>query len=326
VDSEFELIGRLIARLPPPGLRVPVGPGDDAAVTEPAGAVVTTVDSVVEGVHFTLPEFPLPAVGRKALASALSDIAAMGADPGEAYVAAAVPERLRAQQIEELLGSLGEAASRYRVALAGGDLSRAPVLMLAVTAVGYQGDGPLVRRQGARPGDVIVLTGELGGAAAALRVLGDERRRQALEPGVADALVARQLDPQPRLRAGSVLAATGARAMIDISDGLGADALHVSTAGRVALEIELERVPVQAGVAEVAGGEREAIEVAATGGDDLELLAILPSDQVERAAEAVASGGCALTSIGVVSEGSGVTLRLPDGGELEPRGYDHLRS
>src|SRR5918999_1737269 len=142
--GEFDLIARLVERVPSSSERIRVGSGDDAAVTEPSErAVATTVDAVVEDVHFTLPEFPLDAVGRKALAAALSDLAAMAAEPGEAYVSLAAPARL--------------------------DSEREGV--------------PLVRRTGAGAGDVVVLTGELGGAAAALALLSGEADGEALTDG-----------------------------------------------------------------------------------------------------------------------------------------------
>jgi thiamine-monophosphate kinase len=326
VDGEFELIERLIDRLPPPGPRLRIGPGDDATVTEGDPAAVISVDGLIEGIHFELPPFELEDVARKAVAAALSDLAAMGAEPAELYVIAGLPEHLSVEDGERLFGALADAASGHGAALAGGDVTRAPALLLGITAVGVEPSGaPLVSRAGARAGDAVVLTGELGGAAAGLELLGEARNVE-LEPPVADALRSRQLDPRPRLEAGRALAGSGARAMIDLSDGLGGDALHLSAASGVALTIEMGSVPLQAGVEEVAGDERRAIELAASGGEDLELLATLPEEKLADATAAVEASGSALTRIGEVQSGSGVTLRLPDGGALQPRGYDHLRS
>ncbi|MGZ5313528.1 MAG: thiamine-phosphate kinase [Solirubrobacterales bacterium] len=320
--DEFELIEAIRARLPATGDRTRVGPGDDAAVTEPAGATATTIDAVVEGVHFTLPEFSPAAVGRKALAASLSDLAAMGAEPGEAYVALGLPERFDEDFCLAIADGLGEVAAREGVAVGGGDLSRAPVLIVAVTAVGHEPTGGgFVTRAGARPGDAVAVTGELGGGAAGLRLLGGEPG-----PGgdLAAALEARQTDPHPRLAAGVALAASGATAMIDVSDGLGADAGHLAKAGGVALEIELDRVPVQAGVEELAGDRDAALELAAGGGEDFELLACLHPETLAAASEAVSETGVELTEIGRVTEGAGVSLRMPDGSQIEPSGFDHL--
>ena len=139
------------------------------------------------------------------------------------------------------------------MAIAGGDVTRAPVLLLAVTVVGTAASAAdLVTRAGARPGDLVVVTGELGGAAAGLLLLQRPELARGIDPATASALRARQLAPVPRLAAGRALAGAGASALIDLSDGLGADAGHVAEASGVALDIELDRVPVQPGVEEVA--------------------------------------------------------------------------
>ncbi|MSO41399.1 MAG: thiamine-phosphate kinase [Solirubrobacterales bacterium] len=325
--GEFELIERLVARLPGAGETVRVGSGDDAAVVEPSGrAAVTTVDVIVEGVHFTLPAYPLAAVGRKALASSLSDLAAMGALAGEAYVALVCPPELDAAALLEIGAGLAEMAERHGVSVVGGDLSRGPVLTLAVTAVGYEPrGGRLVERRGACPGDAVAVTGELGGAAAALELLGSGAHPD-LEAGEAGAIRNRQLDPVPRLREGVALAEAGATAMIDLSDGLGAEAVHLADAGGVRIELELDAIPLQAGVATIAGGERAGRELAASGGEDYELLVCLPSERASEAVGTLQSSGCRLTVIGGVSSGSGASLRDSSGAELEPRGFDHLRA
>jgi thiamine-monophosphate kinase len=168
------------------------------------------------------------------------------------------------------------------------------------------------------------MTGELGGAAAAVELMeAGERRGDPADRG--DALLERQLNPTPRLREGRALAKAGATAMIDISDGLGADAKHLATASECRLEIDLERVPIADGVAEVAGGDETALELAASGGEDFELLVTVPREHFEAAAQAVSDAGSRLTEIGYVTEGQGVALKLPGGRELEPRGFDQRR-
>jgi thiamine-monophosphate kinase len=323
--GEFDLIAAITERLPPSGERVRVGSGDDAAVVEPTGgAAAVTVDAIIEGVHFTLPEFPPDAVGRKALAAALSDLAAMGAAPGEAYVVLGAPADADDETLLAIADGIAAVAGRERVSVAGGDLVAAPEVLLAVTAVGYEEGAPLVTRAGARVGDAVAVTGELGGAAAALELLSGAARAQGVAPEKQDLLLARQLDPRPRLAAGRALAAGGATAMIDLSDGLGADAGHLAAAGGRRIEIELDRLPLAEGVAEVArrGG---AMELAAVGGEDYELLVTLPPERVGEARAAVGAEGLELTEIGYVTEGEGVSLRLPGGGELEPAGFDHRR-
>jgi thiamine-monophosphate kinase len=327
MTGEFDLIARLVERLPPPGPRVRVGSGDDAAVTEPAEAAsATTVDAIVQGVHFTLPEYPPAAVGRKALAGALSDLAAMGAEPGEAYIALGVPKGFGEPELIELADGLAEVALREHVAVVGGDLVSAPVLTLAVTCVGYERPGTrLLTRSGAEPGDVVAVTGELGGAAAAVRLLRGEEPA-GIGAAAREDLLARQLDPRPRIAAGRVLAGGGARAMIDVSDGVGADAGHVAARSGVRIELQLDSLPVSEGVAAVAGGEREARALAVAGGEDFELLVALPPDRLDDLVELVAAAGTALTAVGQVVEGEGVAVTDSQGAALEiPLGFDHMR-
>jgi thiamine-monophosphate kinase len=323
--SEHELIARLLERLPHAGSRLRVGSGDDAAVVEShQAASATTIDAIVEGVHFTLPEFPLPAVGRKALAAALSDLAAMGAEPGEAYVALGAPETLDQEALLTIGDGLAEVAEREGIAVAGGDVTRAPVLTLSVACVGYEPSGArLISREGAKPGDVLAVTGELGGAAAALRLMSGPAGER-LDDRVREQLLARQLDPRPRLEAGRALAVHGARAMIDVSDGLGVDAGNLARAGGVAISIELGKVPLAEGAAEVAGGE-SATELALAGGEDFELLACLPADVFPVAATAVESAGYPLTPIGEVIHGEPGTVSDEAGRRLEASGFDHMR-
>ena len=325
-SGEFDLIARLRERLPAPGPRLRLASGDDAAVVEPTGAAsATTIDAIVEGVHFRLPEFPAVAVGRKALGAALSDLAAMGAEPGEAYVFLGVPESIDDATMIEVADGLAEVAERERVTVAGGDVSGSRAMTLCVACVGYERPGiRLVTRGGARPGDVVALTGDLGAAAAGLALLeGDEGAGGGIEPGVRERLIARQLDPRPRIAAGRALAANGATAMIDLSDGLGADAGHLAGSSGARLEIDLERVPVAKGVEAVAGGGEAALELALSGGEDFELLACLPGDRLEAAAEAVEEAGQTLTAIGEVTEGGGAVDQA--GRRIDGLGFDHIR-
>ena len=324
--DEFDLIAAIKERLPAPGPRVKLASGDDAAVVEPRAASAITVDAVVDGVHFTLDGFGAKAAGRKALAAALSDLAAMGAAQGEAYAVVGAPAELADDELLAIADGLAEVAERESVSIAGGDLVRSPVLIISITAIGYEpGGSRLVTRAGALPRDVLAVTGDLGGAAAALDLLEGEEPTGSLPPDQRDALLARQLNPLPRLREGRALAATGARAMIDVSDGLGADAGHLAEASECRLEIDLQKVPLAPGMEAVAGDHRAALELAASGGEDYELLVALPREKLEEATRLAAEAGSKLTEIGYATEGHGVALRLPGGGELEPRGFDQRR-
>lgn len=328
--GEFELLARVRERLPAGGPRLRIGSGDDAAVTVPGGATATSVDALVEGVHFRRGQATLAQIGRKALAAALSDLAAMGAEPGEAYVVLGVPPDLGEDGCLELLDGMLELAAAIGTSLAGGDVSRAPALTLAVTVVGYAAaPEDLVTRAGARPGDLLALSGEIGGAAAGLLALERPELAATAVPEKALApLRARQLDPTPRLAAGRALARAGATAMIDLSDGLGGDATRLAEASGAGLRIDAAALPVAAGVAELAlANGRDPLALAVSGGEDYELLAALPPERFEEAAAALAAepaGGLALTRIGEVVAGEGVEIRLPGGGLLEAAGFDQL--
>jgi thiamine-monophosphate kinase len=331
--GEFELLARIREWLPEPGPRVRLGSGDDAAIVVPGGATATSVDALVDGVHFRRAWSSLEQIGRKALGAALSDLAAMGAEAGEAYVVLGVPADLDEDGCLELLGGVAKVAEGTGTVLAGGDVTRAPVLSLSITVVGHAPSAErLVTRSGARPGDALVVTGELGGAAAGLLLL--ERDREARSSFVPhsdtkderEELLSRQLEPRPRLDAGRLLAETGATAMIDLSDGLGGDALHIERASGVGLRIDAASLPIQPGVAEIAADAgREPLELAVSGGEDYELLASLPEERLAVAMDALKEQGTKLTRIGEVVAGEGVEIRLPGGGLLEPTGFDQLR-
>jgi len=328
--GEFELLAKLRERLPEAGAKVRLGSGDDAAVTVPGGATATSVDALVDGVHFRRGEADLATIGRKALSTALSDLAAMGADPGEAYVVLGVPPDLSEEDCLALLEGMLAVAMASGTTLAGGDVTAAPALTLAVTVVGHaEGPERLVSRGGAEPGDLLVLTGELGGAAAGRLLLDDPGLRSTVAEETARLLVGRQLDPTPRLRSGRALAAAGARGMIDLSDGLAADAGHLARESGAAVRIEASSLPLAKGLAEVAAAAgREPLQAAVAGGEDYELLAAIAPAQLEEASVLVGQAAEAtLTPIGEVTAGSGVEIRLPGGASL-PRaaaaGFDHL--
>jgi thiamine-monophosphate kinase len=330
--GEFELLARVRERLPPIGPQMRLGSGDDAAISVPRGATATSVDAMVEGVHFRREQASLGQIGRKALAAALSDLAAMGAEPGEAYVVLGVPTDLDEAGCLELLDGLAELATATGTSLAGGDLTRAPALTVAMTVVGHASSPEqLVTRGGARPGDAVVLTGEIGGAAAGLLLLEHEaglrshfqshsnNKYERTEP------IRRQLEPEPRLAAGLALAAAGASAMIDLSDGLGGDAGHLAAASGAGLRIDAAALPLGAGVDEVAAAAgRDPLQLAVSGGEDYELLAALPARRLEEAIVAVEATGLALTRIGEVVAGEGVEIRRPGGGLLKATGFDQL--
>jgi thiamine-monophosphate kinase len=297
-------------------------------VTVPGGAVATRVDALVDGFAFRRRWCPPRAVGRKALGAALSDLAAMGAAPGEAYVWLGVPADFDHDSCLELADGLAELAREAGVAILGGDVTAAAALSVCVTAVGHAASAEdLVGRAGAEAGFALCATGSFGGAAAGLMVLEHDEIRDAVPEELAAATVERQLAPTPRLAAGRALAASGARAMIDVSDGLGADAEHLAAASGLGIEIEMERVPLASGVREVAeAAGRDPLDLAASGGEDYELLCALPRGVLDEAAAAVNRSGSTLTEIGRFVPRGPVRLRLPGGRSVPASGHDHLRA
>ena len=313
--GEFDLIERYFSRSS--GRRdVLLGVGDDAALLDvPAGhALVAAVDTLVEGRHFPVGA-PADSVGHQALAVNLSDLAAMGADPAWALLSLSLPDsdedwlRAFAQGLDGLAESHG-------VALVGGDTVRGP-RVVTITALGFVDPGLALRRDGARPGDVLFVSGWPGEAAAGLEALRDGSAR-----GDADPLVRRYRYAEPRLGLGRSLRARATAAM-DVSDGLVGDLEKLCKASGVGARLELERLPVSAELARRHG--RDACErFVLFGGDDYELLFTVPAADAA-AMQAGLSGALPLHRIGMIEAAAGVRC-VRDGRPIELRGggYDHF--
>lgn len=326
--GEFELLARVRERLPAAGPHLRLGSGDDAAVTVPDGATATSVDALVEGVHFRRSDASLTQIGHKALATALSDLAAMGAESGEAYVVLGVPPDLDEDGCMELLDGILSVAKRTGTTVAGGDITRSAQLILALTVVGHApGPERLVTRAGARRGDVVIVSGELGAAAAGLLLLQRPELGDGIPAEIADRLRARQLEPWPQLDVGQALARVGATAMIDLSDGLGGDAPQLARGSGVGLRIDAEALPLADGVSKVAEtAGLDPLQLTVSGGEDYVLLATLPSERLADASAAIAAlDGPSLSVIGEVVDGTEVEIRRQPGDRLlEPEGFDQL--
>jgi thiamine-monophosphate kinase len=294
------------------------GLGDDCALLpDGSGTLALSTDISVEGVHFRLDWIEPAEIGWRAAAAALSDLAAEGAQPVGVLSAITVPEGATEEDLVEVAGGIGAAAAAVSSAVLGGDLSRGPVWSVTVTVVG-RAERP-VTRAGARPGDGVWVTGVLGGARAAV----ESWRRGEVPADDARRAFAR---PEPRIAAGRWLATHGARAMLDLSDGLAADAAHLAAASALRLDLTLETVPVAPGA--IAEARRLGVpmqQFAAQGGEDFELLVALPPEFGETEVRAFEGAcGIALTRVGTAECGTGVRAELL-GRRLELRGYDHFR-
>ncbi len=344
---------------------VVIGPGDDgAALHLPAGeACVVTTDSLVEGVHFERVWTTPADLGYKLIQSATSDIGAMGGRPCACVLALSAPGALLESELLGIIGGALEAAARHHLLVLGGDTASSPLLVLTATVIGSARAESLRTRGGAGPGDRILVTGELGDAAAGLRVL---RKLQVLEPPPAHTphawlraaspladlerrlaakhLVPRAdspealalagavrsfLRPSPPIAAGPIAAAAGATALIDISDGLASELHLLAAASHVGLAVDEARVPIGQGARRVAleNGE-DPLELAFGGGEDYELLMTVPADRAQTLATELAAIGVRTSEIGeVVRPEFGLTLRAPGAPPraLAVGGYEHFR-
>ena len=306
--DEFELIRRYFSRPPE---RAALGVGDDCALLRPNAGLdlAVTTDMLIEGRHF-LPDVEPRALGHKALAVNLSDLAAMGATPRWATLAIALPTADPAW-LEAFSAGFYALAERFGVELIGGDTTRGERRAISVTAIGEVPPGMALERSRARPGDDVWVSGELGGAALAL-----------VHPQIAQA--AKRLHwPEPRVELGERLRGL-ARAAIDISDGLAGDLGHIAARSQVAATLDYERIPRAPAFRALGAAELER-DCVLSGGDDYELVFTAPREQRPEIESLAAELGLALTRIGAIEAGSGLRILDAEGRPIAHRGgFDHF--
>jgi len=327
--GELDLIARLKRRVGPAPAWLPVGIGDDAAVIEPprGGLDVITTDCLIEDVHFRRAWTAARAIGHKAVAVNVSDLAAMGASPRAVFLSLALPPDLAVADFDGLIDGVVSAAGAHGAVLAGGNLARSPgPLMVDVTAVGACARRRVLIRGGGRPGDALYVTGAVGAAAAGLAMLSAGVDRDALD-AAARACIERYEQPVPRARCGRIVAASrAASACIDLSDGLAEGARQMADASGTGVRLIAAAVPVHEGAR--AWAELRAIDpirLALEGGEDYELLFAVPPRR--RRAFAGALRRCpdlTVTYVGDLTRETGAALDRGGTTEPLPAGFRHF--
>lgn len=321
--GERALIERITARLATAPW-VTVGPGDDAAVIAPQRGEddVLTTDAQIEDVHFDRRFMPPDAIGHRALAVNLSDLAAMGAQPRAALLSLALPGALDVAVVDGLMDGMLALAATHRVTIIGGNITRSPgPMMIDVTAIGSVRRRRVLRRSGARPGDDVYVTGTIGDAAAGLRSLQARCGASACE--------LRFLRPEPRVRAGLLLGRNrAASACMDLSDGLADGVRRIGEASGVGMTIDSTALPIPDEVRhwhEARG--HDPVDAAVAGGDDYELLFTLrPSWRGRLRGVQRHLADLPITRIGIVTKERRFVVRTPGGDRPLPEGYEHFRS
>ena len=324
--SERELVARIHAQLPPSPPWLTVGIGDDGAVVEPERnrLEVFTVDAVIDGVHVDRRFTPPDAIGHRAMAVNLSDLAAMGATPRLALLSLALPADLAVTEFDGIIAGIAGQAASAGIAVIGGNLTRTPgPLTIDITAVGSVKRRGALTRGGARSGDYVYLTGSIGGATAGLQML------LAGQADASAACVERYLRPAARLRVGALLGRNkAASACIDLSDGLADGVTRIAEASGVGITLDADTIPVEPDAARwFAGRSEHPLLAAMSGGDDYELLFTVRPRLRGRLKAAFRHGGTPLTRIGVCTNDGRLTVRSSSSTDVlpVPTGFSHFR-
>jgi thiamine-monophosphate kinase len=326
-SGEFGFIDRIRKKLIPHGVNVIKGIGDDCAVFRSSKEQLRllTTDMLVENVHFRLDWMNPHPMGRKSLAVNLSDIAAMGGRPSAALISLGVPAETDLDFLDSFYDGLKSMASEFDVSLAGGDTVRSPHgLVICVAVDGEVSESEILYRSGARPGDLVFLTGMVGSAAAFLDLENHNREYEWQAE-----LRKYHLDPRPHIKEGRIIAESKlASAMIDVSDGVAADLGHICRESNVGAVVESEKIPTDPALLEYCHQfDLDESEFALHGGEDYVLLGTVAEDKAASLESALVSAGCAFHAIGVTDMQGGIKLKSADGRitEIDSSGYDHFK-
>ncbi|MEA2596766.1 MAG: thiamine-monophosphate kinase [Thermomicrobiales bacterium] len=333
--GEFGLIAALRDALPKKVVasrKLPIGIGDDAAVWHPPRheSLLITTDSLVEGIHFRLDWTDWRSLGHKSLAVNVSDIAAMGGVPKLATITLGLRGTERVADLQALYRGMGALAAKHNLLIAGGDIVASPhCLAIHVTLIGTtRTRGRHLTRAGARPGDLIGVSGTLGASAAGYRLLKEGPRSPRRQAITADLLIDAHLRPTPRVRLGQILLHEGAHAAMDLSDGLLGDLPKILAASGVAARLDAQAVPVAAAVRALFPDDW--FDLSTRGGEDYELLFTAPPDAFPKIATSAAEVASTVTAIGEIlprSSEQPVLLLRGLGGvaqEVSPGAFDHF--
>ncbi len=330
--GEFALIERLHGLVAMERPDVIVGIGDDVAVLSVDGDqwLLATVDCQVEDVHFLRRAITPAQLGRRALAINLSDLAAIGGYPLFALVSLGLPNSLDVLWVEELYHGLGHEARQHGVAIVGGNMTRSPGgIWVDVTVLGRVRRDEVVLRSGARPGDLVLVTGQLGAAAAGLQLLLDPELTHVV--GDPEPALTRHFTPTPRLAEAAVIARSRqVTAMIDLSDGLSSDIGHICEQSGVGVRLWAAALPIAPAARAIAAARGEPPwNIALAGGEDYELCFTAPPDAAASLAAAIQEQtGAPVTVVGeILPAEAGRWMRLPEGDAipLAPRGWEHFK-
>jgi thiamine-monophosphate kinase len=328
--GERGLIERIRQRLPPAPSRLMVGPGDDAAViaAERGALQVLTTDALVEGVHFDR-RFSSPAdIGHKALAVNVSDVAAMGGTAQIALLSLMLPDSTTVEAVDGVLDGLLALAGELKVAVAGGNVTRSPgPLIIDVTVTGFAKPRKVLTRSGGKPGDILYVSGAIGGAAAGLDWLraNDAPRAQPPTPAIAGC-VSRHRRPEPRARLGSALGRMrAASACMDLSDGLADAVRQIAEASGTGARVDAAKLPLDPGAVEWFSRGGDPIERSLRGGDDYELIFAVPARRRSRLRGVLhAIRGLTLTAIGELTSTRSIELMRDGRATPLPAGFSHF--